>query len=124
MSEDQSNPRHNEDPSRRRLGVGCRRSIVTVQTEHEQRAGWEYDVVIEHANGVSDRHRVSLAWCDHDYWSGGRTAPSRVVQTVIEYALSQMEAGAHPLPAKFDAARLRRLFPDLDSNVRFGPAAA
>ena len=124
MPEDQTNLPPDSSPHPRRSGQNTRDVIVNIQTEHERDSGWSYEVAFEHADGMREYHTVTLAWCDHDYWSGGRIAPSRVLQTVLEYALAQMKAGAAPLPTKFDAARLRRLFPNLDSEVRFGSAAA
>ena len=124
MPEDPTNLPSGSSPRPQRTGQAPREVVVSIQTEHEQSAGWSYEVAFEHADGAKEYHTVTLAWCDHDYWSGGRIAPSRVLQTVLEYALGQMKAGSKPLPIKFDAARLRRLFPNLDSEVRFGSAAA
>ncbi len=93
----------------------CRAEILT---EVEVHRGWSYEVVLHHLGGATSEHTVSLAWCDHDYWSGGRLAPSRVIQTVLEYAMSHLPAGFGTLPKKFDAARLRRICTLLDSELR------
>ena len=124
MPEDQTNLPPDPSLRPRQSGQGTRGIIVSIQTEREHAHGWVYEVTIEHADGVREHHTVTLAWCDHDFWSGGRIAPSRVLQTVLEYAMGQMRSSDRPLPVKFDAARLRRLFPNLDAEVRFGSAAA
>jgi len=58
---------------------------------------------------------VTLAWIDHDYWSGGRCAPSKVIQALVEYVLRHETP---PLPAAFDAARARRWLPQIDMELR------
>ncbi|MBL9001475.1 MAG: hypothetical protein JNK25_10095 [Phycisphaerae bacterium] len=87
---------------------------VEVQTESETGRGWVYTVVVHHEGAVTE-HAVSLAWCDHDYWSGGRMAPSRVVQVVVECAL---RAAARDLPARFDASTVRRWSRAMDTEIR------
>jgi hypothetical protein len=87
---------------------------VEVQTEEERSGGWSYLVIVHHASGASE-YTVTLSWRDHDYWSGGASAPSKVVQAVMEYILKH-ECPA--LPRKFDAARVRRLLPRIDQEIR------
>ncbi len=95
---------------------------MDIRTESEARLGWSYQVSLRAVDGSWSEHTVTLAWCDHDYWSGGRQAPSAVLRRVLEAAL---DGGAGPsLPQRFDAARLRRLIPDIDGQMRAGSAAA
>ncbi|HYE60515.1 MAG TPA: hypothetical protein VD997_00840 [Phycisphaerales bacterium] len=88
---------------------------VEVQTEEERPGGWSYLVIIHRTEGAQE-HTVTLSWRDHDYWCGGASAPSRVVQAVIEYVLRN-DAPA-PLPLKFDAAKARRWLPRIDQELR------
>jgi hypothetical protein len=120
MADEPVNP--NQPEPRRVAGQGNSREIsaVDVRTETELAKGWQYSVRINTPDGVGSDHLVTLAWCDHDYWSGGRMAPSNVIKLVLEYAVSQFKPGGAALPARFDAARLRRIFPDLDQDIRVG----
>jgi hypothetical protein len=88
---------------------------VDVQFEHEGDAGWRYDVVVQHDDGTETRHSVSLTWMDHDYWTGGRIAPSRTVGAVLTYCLDH---GSPTFPPAFDAARARRWLPAIDQELR------
>lgn len=88
---------------------------IDVQAETQTAHGWSYAVVIEH-DGKSTEHTVSLAFVDHDYWSGGRVPPSKMVESLLRYALERVQPDS--LPMKFDAARLRRVLPRLDEEVR------
>jgi hypothetical protein len=87
---------------------------VVVRAEEEVDGGWLYDVEVTHA-GQTTSHAITLGWRDHDLWCGGAIAPSRVLQSLVEYALSH--AGLQ-LPAKFDAARIRRVLPAVDHELR------
>jgi hypothetical protein len=93
-------------------------SRVDIEYERELARGWAYDVVVHTEGTPPSRHTVTLAWCDHDYWSGGRSSPWKVVQAVLEYAL---ERAAPAFPAAFDAARVRRWLPEIDTELRVDP---
>ncbi len=99
-------------PSSTKPGVNAAR--VEVVTETPEPRGWSYSIRVHRESGVCE-HTVTLAWCDHDHWSGGRLAPSRVVQAAVEYSLSH---GGPTLPARFDAARIRRYLPQMDDDLR------
>jgi hypothetical protein len=62
------------------------------------------------------RHRVKLAWADHDHLSGGGFAPSRVAEAIL--ALAAEVIGRDQLPGRFDASTIRRMIPEFDSLVR------
>ena len=118
--DDTPSTRSSREPfhQRRSNAQGSKEGQAEILTEVEVAHGWSYEVVLHHLGGTTSEHTVSLAWCDHDYWSGGRLAPSRVIQTVLEYAISHLPAGFRELPKKFDAARLRRICTLLDSELR------
>jgi hypothetical protein len=88
-----------------------------VETEESLSRGWSYRVVLSRDNGISTTHTVTLHWADHDHWSGGRLAPSRVVEIVLLHLLSHA-AAADALPERFDAAKVRRWCPGIDSELR------
>jgi hypothetical protein len=87
---------------------------IEVQVEQECPHGWSYQVLVHRSEG-SEAHTVTLSWRDHDYWCGGASPPSRVVQAVMEY-LVRHETPAWP--ARFDAARVRRWLPQIDQELR------
>lgn len=88
---------------------------VVVRAEEEVDGGWLYELEVT-CNAQTTHHTVLLGWRDHDYWSGGAVAPSRVVTSLIEYALAR--AGVQ-LPAHFDAGRVRRIAPLVDQELRW-----
>lgn len=88
---------------------------VNVATEQNRPGGWSYLVRVTHDDGSDTDHTVRLSWADHDYWCGGASPPSRVVQAVIEYLLRHRPT---PLPAAFDAGKARRWLPQIDEELR------
>lgn len=88
---------------------------VVVRAEEEVDGGWLYELEVT-CNAQTTHHTVLLGWRDHDYWSGGAVAPSRVVTSLIEYALARV---AMQLPANFDAGRVRRMVPQVDQELRW-----
>ncbi|MDX2132738.1 MAG: hypothetical protein SFY69_11875 [Planctomycetota bacterium] len=86
-----------------------------VLTERESVGGWRYEVLILWPDGAETAHDVTLGWRDHDYWCGGASAPSRVVQSVVEYVLDHWDG---EIPPRFDAARVRRWLPRIDEELR------
>lgn len=93
----------------------ARAVAVVVRTEMEITGGWIYQITVG-----DSAHEVRLSWRDHDYWSGGAAAPSKVVQALIESLLASPEwiARGERLPAFFDAAKVRRWAPLVDAEVR------
>lgn len=89
---------------------------VEVQTESDASHGWSYHVLLHHEDGATTDHTVTLSWVDHEHWSGGRCAPSRVVEAVVNYLIEHRNG--EPLPATFDAARARRWLPRIDAEIR------
>ena len=58
-------------------------------------------------------HEVTLAWVDHEHWSGGRFPPSTVVERLFGVLLEQRL----DIPERFDAATARRWFRELDEEL-------
>ncbi len=89
---------------------------IDVKSELEKGRGWSYLVEVRHDDGSLTSHTVTLAWVDHDLWTGGSVAPSRTIEAVLKYVMSQMpEQG---FPATFDAAGARRWVPKIDRELR------
>jgi hypothetical protein len=72
-------------------------------------------VVVSRDGGARSEHSVTLAWVDHDYWSGGRCPPSRVVEALFQVLTAHEDEW--PIPPRFDAATARRRIPLLDSEM-------
>jgi len=89
---------------------------IDVKTELEESRGWSYLVEVRRADGTVSSHMVTLAWVDHDLWTGGSVAPSRTIEAVLKYVMTHVpEQG---WPPKFDAARARRWIPQIDRELR------
>lgn len=89
-------------------------AMIEVQTEEETGRGWRYGVRVEREGGRASTHEVRLAWVDHEHWSGGRAAPSRVVEALLRFLVEREGSGGREIPASFDAATVRRWYPDVD----------
>lgn len=94
---------------------------ISVLTEEETPRGWLFAVLVERA-GSRVSHTLRLDWSDHDYWTGGRVAPSSLAEEVVRILVEELAPGA--LPAVFDASSGRRWAPALDGRLagRFGRA--
>jgi hypothetical protein len=90
-------------------------SVIEVHSEQETPHGWSYGVRIERPGGRETAHEVTLAWVDHEHWSGGTMAPSRVVEALIRYLLEREDE--RRIPAKFDASTVRRWYPRVDEDL-------
>ena len=88
---------------------------IEIQTEEEHGRGWEYHARVSRGTGTPTEHTIRLAWVDHEHWSGGRVAPSKVVESLLEYLLQRETE--HEIPASFDASTVRRWFPDVDRDL-------
>lgn len=90
----------------------------------EDPGAWSCTVEVG-SEGASTSHEVRLAWCDHDYWSGGLAAPGSLAERLVRFLVEARVSPDHPdacipwpLPAKFDAAKARRWCPAVDSDLR------
>jgi len=89
---------------------------IDVKTELEESRGWSYLVEVRREDGSVSSHKVTLAWVDHDLWTGGSVAPSRTIEAVLKFVMTHLpEQG---WPPKFDAARARRWVPQIDRELR------
>jgi hypothetical protein len=88
---------------------------IEVKTEQENAHGWAYEVEIARAGGSLSCHSVSLSWVDHEFWCGGSVPPSRLIEALMAFLLQH--EGEHPIPARFDAATIRRWYPDIDEQL-------
>lgn len=88
---------------------------IEIQTEEERERGWEYHARVSRSAANITQHTIRLAWVDHEHWCGGRVAPSKVIESLLEYLLQREEE--HEIPANFDAATVRRWFPDVDRDL-------
>ena len=98
---------------------------VECTTVREDPGSWHCTVVVGGGDGATSEHEVRLAWCDHDYWSGGLAAPGALVERLVRYLIDARSSPDHPdafipwpLPAKFDAAKARRWCPAVDSELK------
>ena len=85
-------------------------------TEEERSRGWEYRVAVERESGARTEHTVRLSWADHEHWSGGRAAPSRVVQVLMDLLVERERESK--IPESFDAATMRRKWPQIDREMQ------
>ncbi len=87
---------------------------IDVKTEQDTPRGWTFIVAVGDGGRTSEHH-VTLSWSDYDHWSRGRVAPQRVAAAVVAYAMEHGGAGA--LDEKFDCARVRRRWPQIDREL-------
>ena len=97
---------------------------VEIITERETGHGWEHAVALTR-QGKRSEHTVRLSWADHEHWSGGRDAPSKVVERLLGLLIQReatqgKEGAATPVPERFDAATVRRWWPGVDEAMRRG----
>ncbi len=85
---------------------------IDIQTEQESGRGWVYQAAIDRL-GHRTEHTVTLAWVDHELWSGGRVAPSKVVEALIAFIIEH----GREVPSTFDAATVRRWIPEVDRDL-------
>jgi hypothetical protein len=88
---------------------------IDIHSERETAKGWSYAVVIHSTqpDQLASQHAVTLSWVDHDYWCGGRDAPS----TTVERVLTAFASSGLRLPRRIDCSTLRRLYPELDAAL-------
>lgn len=88
---------------------------VECETVRDIAGGWLCRVAV-HASGPATHHDIRLAWCDHDFWCGGRLAPGDMAEAVVRFLLRARPG--ETLPARFDAARVRYWVRTADDELR------
>lgn len=86
---------------------------VEIITEEDTPGGWEYHARVGVEGETPREVRVRLAWVDHDHWSGGRCAPSLVVERLLRLLIDRTPVSE--LPEQFNAASARRWAPGIDA---------
>jgi hypothetical protein len=90
-------------------------ALFEILSEQEEPRGWSYDVQIIDRAAALRRVRMTLSWADYNLWSvDGGVPPSRVAEAVLSFLASH---AADDLPQRFDAAQVRRRFPDSDEAI-------
>lgn len=88
---------------------------IRIGQETEIDRGWSFRVELGR-NDEQRRFEVKLDWVDYDHWSHGGTAPAEVIRAIM-MLIAERDL-TDDLPERFDAARLRRLCPDLDGLMQ------
>lgn len=84
---------------------------ISVNTEIENERSWTFTVTV-FDQGRKHDYEVTLSWSDYDHWSHGRVAPEKVIDAAFRFLLEREPATA--IMRKFDAAVIRRYFPEVD----------
>ncbi|MFT5424083.1 MAG: hypothetical protein ACI89L_001875 [Phycisphaerales bacterium] len=117
-----SHPERQPDPAATQDGGAPPHAVRSVEVgeELETARGWRYEVRVFWEGGRLTEHTADLSWADHDYWSGGSKAPSRVIEAVVHAAAITLGPTTDygGLPERFNAASLRRLVAGFDERVR------
>lgn len=93
------------------------RNVLEVQilSEDERPGGLLFRARVSR-DGIERTTAVHLHWADYNLWSpDGALAPERVAHAVIR--VFETHCGFENLPASFDAAHLRRRWPEADDRV-------
>ena len=87
---------------------------IEIVTESEGENCWMYEVRV-FESGRAHQYDVTLGFSDYDLWSRGRVAPSKVVQSAVEFLLNRKTASS--ILTRFDCSVIRRYFPDVDKEL-------
>lgn len=92
---------------------------IRIEREREVESGWEFDVRVSAGQGADPtRFALTLSWADYDHWSSGTEPPSEIARQVVEFVLTHRPADE--LPRRFDAATVRRWWPEIDGELTRG----
>lgn len=94
--------------------------MIRVGSEQESRGGWRFEVYLGAGGGVAGsgeeaKREVTLSWADYELWSHGVHSPARVIEALFLFL--EGRDGLTRVGERFDAARVRRLFPDVDREL-------
>lgn len=92
---------------------------ITVDSETDTPNDWSYHVRIQRNDGRTTDHTVTLAWVDHEHWTGGSTPPSQIIETLAGLLADREGEGEipAPLPTRFDASTAVRWSPELNWHL-------
>ncbi len=85
---------------------------IEVLTETERSAGWLFKVRLTEADGSASEHQLTLSWADYDHWCRGADRPEQVAAALFAFLLEREPK--EQIRAGFDAALVRRYFPEVD----------
>ena len=85
---------------------------IEVLSEQEDGGGWSFRV---QGPAVEDECRIRLSWADYNLWSDGSDPPARVAEAVARFL--RQRGHLDQLRPAFDAAIVRRVFPDADEHI-------
>jgi len=89
---------------------------IEIVSERQGSSGWIFTAQVLDDEGELRRHRVSLSWADYNVWSAsGADEPAEVAAGALRFLVSRAPAAA--LRGSFDAALIRRLFPEADAEI-------
>lgn len=92
---------------------------IRIEREREVESGWEFDVRVNAGQAADPaRFALTLSWADYDHWSSGTEPPSEIARQVVEFVLAHRPADE--LPRRFDAATVRRWWPEIDGELTRG----
>lgn len=84
--------------------------------ETETAHGWEFQIAAVDQAGHTRMFAVRLAWVDYNHWSpDGAARPEAVGRAVLRFVLRQEPA--MEVADSFDAARIRRRYPESDEVI-------
>ncbi|MEM9373453.1 MAG: hypothetical protein AAGA55_07400 [Planctomycetota bacterium] len=88
--------------------------VAAVLEERESAHGWVFTLALKHKRADRDQFELSVAWVDHDFYTGGGLEPSKLATVITEIAADVL---GDELPARADAAMFRRRIPGFDNTV-------
>jgi hypothetical protein len=90
--------------------------LIDILSEREMPSGWVFEVGVIATDGALVRSEVRLSFADYNLWSpDGTAAPAAVAEAVVAVLLTK--EAVRKLPTSFDAATLRRRYPEADEAV-------
>ena len=89
---------------------------IEILREREIPAGWTFEAQIIDEQGLLSAIELTLSWADYNLWSSdGSDAPAAVAKAVVMLLLERLRPDQ--LRPVFDAASIRRQFPDADTVI-------
>jgi hypothetical protein len=88
---------------------------IEIHEEKEEGTGWVFAAVVA-KGGRMTHFLVRLSWMDYNLWSpDGSDRPEDVARAALAFLLSREPAAE--IASEFDAARIRRRYPDADAEI-------